>query len=216
MTQISDIDIVQIDGATAESIDYDTEDDGRIAVQTGGELHAWAADLDEAKATIAAMLGHPVRLRRAEASGGETRWTAEWAEVPTTIAELAGTIAERHGIDSLDAARGVVQFHADQIADDPNLSEDGGLTPAGVDLVTAAIAESYANGYFAPSAQQFIEDIAAEAAAIAEAEQIAAEHTARRDELIRAALRTELPRAEIAAAAGVKEARLYQIRDGRR
>lgn len=41
-------------------------------------------------------------------------------------------------------------------------------------------------------------------------------HTEERDELVRAALRTDLRRADIAAAAGVKEARLYQIRDGRR
>lgn len=51
---------------------------------------------------------------------------------------------------------------------------------------------------------------------IADERAAAARHTARRDELIRAAMRTELPRAAIAAAAGVKEARLYQIRDRRR
>lgn len=58
--------------------------------------------------------------------------------------------------------------------------------------------------------------IEAAAAAIAAAERQVAEHTDRRDELIRSALRTELRRADIAAAAGLREARLYQIRDGRR
>jgi hypothetical protein len=51
---------------------------------------------------------------------------------------------------------------------------------------------------------------------ISDAEGTIAEATARRDELVRAAMRTELPRAKIAEAARVKEARLYQIRDGRR
>jgi len=68
----------------------------------------------------------------------------------------------------------------------------------------------------ATTTRTLIEDIADEAAAIAAAEKIVAERVVRRDELIRAALRTELPRAAIASAAGVKEARLYQIRDGRR
>jgi hypothetical protein len=38
----------------------------------------------------------------------------------------------------------------------------------------------------------------------------------RRDALIRAAMAAGLPRAAIAQAAGLTEARLYQIRDGRR
>jgi len=37
-----------------------------------------------------------------------------------------------------------------------------------------------------------------------------------RDDLIRSAMRTELRRDDIAAAAGLGAARLYQIRDGRR
>lgn len=136
----------------------------------------------------------------------------------TTIDTLAQTIRNAHGIDTLDAAREVVTVHVDQISDDPDLwnADTDSLTEAGVELVTGAIAESYARGYHATAAQQLIEDIAAEAAAIEAAERTVAERTTRRDELVRAALRTELRRAEIAAAAGVKEARLYQIRDGRR
>ncbi len=61
-----------------------------------------------------------------------------------------------------------------------------------------------------------LNDLADAAKAVEAHEARLAERIAGRDNLIRAALRTELPRAAIAAAAGVKEARLYQIRDGRR
>lgn len=136
----------------------------------------------------------------------------------TTIDTLAETIRETRGIDTLDAARDTVAVLVDQINDDPDLwdADSETLTPAGVEVVTAQIAESYAQGSHATTAQQLLEDIAEEAQAIKGAEDTIAERTARRDELIRAALRTELPRAAIAKAAGVKEARLYQIRDGRR
>lgn len=136
----------------------------------------------------------------------------------TTIDDLAQTVRAAHDIDTLDAARDVVRVHVDQISDDLELwnAETGELTPAGVDLVTAAITESYATGLHATAAQQLLEQIADEAAAIAVAERVAAAATERRDQLIRSALRTELPRAAIADAARLKPARLYQIRDGRR
>jgi hypothetical protein len=136
----------------------------------------------------------------------------------TTIDTLTQTVRDTHGIDALDAARQVVTVHVDQISDDPGLwdANTSTLTDAGVELVTGAIAESYAQGYHATAAQQLLDDIADEAAAIEAATRVVAEATARRDEIIRAALRTELPRAAIARAADLKEARLYQIRDGRR
>lgn len=136
----------------------------------------------------------------------------------TTIDALAHTIRAAHDIDTLDAAREVVRVHVDQISDDPDLwnAETDELTAAGVELVTGAVAESYAGGYHATAAQRLLDQIADEAAAIEAAERAVAEATERRDELVRAALRTELPRAAIADAAGVKPARLYQIRDGRR
>lgn len=130
----------------------------------------------------------------------------------TTIDDLARTIADRHGIDTLDAAREVVTVHVDQISDDPDLwdAESSTLTDAGAEVVTRAVAESYSVGAVATRAAQILVEL----------EQLAAERKQlddRRDELIRAALRTELRRADIAAAAGFKsEARLYQIRDGRR
>lgn len=136
----------------------------------------------------------------------------------TSIDTLAQAIRDTHGIDTLDAARDVVKVLVDQIADDPELwdADTDTLTEAGVELVSGVIAESYKQGYHASGAQRLIDDIADEAAAIEAAEQAIKERTVRRDELIRAALHTELRRADIAAAAGVKEARLYQIRDGRR
>ncbi len=64
--------------------------------------------------------------------------------------------------------------------------------------------------------EEILAALGAERQAIADAEQAAAEHAARRDELIRAAFGTLLPRAAVAEAAGLAKARLYQIRDGRR
>lgn len=136
----------------------------------------------------------------------------------TTIEELARTTAASHGIDSHAAALDVVRVHVDQIADDSDLynAETEQLTDDGAEVVATAIAESYAQGLHATRACDLLDEIAREATAISEADQAIKDHTAERNALIRAALRTELPRTDIAAAARVKEARLYQIRDGRR
>ncbi len=136
----------------------------------------------------------------------------------TTIDELAETTLAEHDIDTMDAARQVVTVHIDEIRDDEDLwnVETQSLTAAGVEVVTTAIAQAYANGQYATDAQRLLDDLAEAAAAITEAEQSIAERTERRDALIRRALKTELPRQAIADAAGVKPARLYQIRDGRR
>jgi hypothetical protein len=136
----------------------------------------------------------------------------------TTIEDLAQDIRNIHGIDSMDAARDVVRVHVDQIASDIDLYNPGTgeLTDAGTAVVTEAVAQSYRRGFNSTHAENLLALIDAEAGQIEAAEKEIAERTERRDELIRAALRTELPRASIAAAAGVKEARLYQIRDGRR
>jgi hypothetical protein len=136
----------------------------------------------------------------------------------TTIGDLAHAIAAEHGIDSFDAARDVVTVHVDQIADDPDLwnRDTETLTPAGVELVTGAVAESYRQGINSTTVDRLLDEIATAARDIAETEKRLAEQIADRDHLIRAALRTEARRCDIAAAAGVKEARLYQIRDGRR
>jgi hypothetical protein len=136
----------------------------------------------------------------------------------TTIEELAQAIQNTHGIDSHDAALEVVRVHVDQILGDVDLydADTGLLTYAGTALLTEAIAQSYARGFNSTHADNLLALIDVEAGAIKAAQDEIAERTERRDELIRAALRTELPRSVIAEAAGVKEARLYQIRDGRR
>jgi hypothetical protein len=59
-------------------------------------------------------------------------------------------------------------------------------------------------------------ELAAVARDRAEAEKHLDHLEGRRDELVRALLQTRVPREDIAAAARVKPARLYQIRDGRR
>lgn len=136
----------------------------------------------------------------------------------TTIEELARTIAETHGIDSHAAAIDVVRVHVDQITDDPDLydPEAEELTGDGAAVVAQAVADSYAHDMYGTTAARLLNDLTTAARKLALAEQAVRDHTAARDEMIRAALKTELRRADIAAAAGVKEARLYQIRDGRR
>lgn len=129
----------------------------------------------------------------------------------TSIDDLAREIADTHGIDTLDAAREVAKVHVDQISDDPDLWDTATdtLTPAGVDLVKGAIAESYSIGAVATRAAQILADLEETATEI---ERLGA----RRDELVRAAMKTELRRDDIATAARLTTARLYQIRDGRR
>lgn len=136
----------------------------------------------------------------------------------TTIDELAETILEAHDLDTMDAARDVVNVHLDQIRDDEDLwmADSMLLTAAGAEVVTGAIAESLAQGLYSTRGQHLLNGIADVAAAIARSEQATAEHVERRDDLIRKALKTDLSRVDIAAAARVKPARLYQIRDGRR
>lgn len=156
--------------------------------------------------------------------GSSTMWIGgtPYAVVPSdaamTIDELARIVQSVYGIDTLVAAREGVGVLVDQISDDSDLwdSQTQTLTAAGIGIVLGATAESYTQGYYATTAVELIEEIANENRSAEEAQKVAAEHLARRDELVRSALRTELPRTAIADAANVKLARLYQIRDGRR
>lgn len=134
-----------------------------------------------------------------------------------TINQLAAKLGNHHGVDP-DAMATSVRILVDQICADPDLwdAETDRLTQAGADLVAIQVAETYAAGTVATEAAELLEQIAAAEAARAAASRQADGHTARRDELIRAALRTEARRSDIAAAGGIGESRLYQIRDGRR
>ena len=131
---------------------------------------------------------------------------------------LARKIAATHGITTHAAAREVVIVHAEQLTDDPNLwnADTEQLTTAGEALVVQAVDEAYTAGTLATSATTFLEDIAAAAAEMVTAERDLATARDRRDDLIRAAMRTELPRDAIATAGRIKPARLYQIHYGRR
>lgn len=135
----------------------------------------------------------------------------------TTIESLAQDIRAQYDID-MDAARDIVQVHVDMIRDDADLwSEDAAtLTPAGVEVVTEAVAIAYRKELHGTVAASLLDEIGNAAAEIRATESKLADLIQERDEAIRKALRTELRRADIAAAAGLKEARLYQIRDGRR
>ncbi|WP_018214728.1 hypothetical protein [Salinispora vitiensis] len=128
----------------------------------------------------------------------------------TSIDDLAAEIADRHGI-ALEAAVEAAEVHAGQIRDDDDLWDTvtHTATPAGVEMITAAIDESYSIGAVATRAAQILVEL----------EEVTGEIdrlSARRDELVRSGLQTELRRDDIAAAARVTRARLYQIRDGRR
>lgn len=135
----------------------------------------------------------------------------------TSINDLAIDVANAHGI-SHTAAVDAITVHVDTINDDPDLwnPDTNQLTDAGVEVVTAAIAETYNTGAIATYATQLLEQIADAEARRADHARRADEARAARDELIRAAMRTEARRADIMAAGNVGEQRLYQIRDGRR
>jgi hypothetical protein len=129
--------------------------------------------------------------------------------IMTTIEDLARTVADTHGIASIDAARDVVCVHVTEIADDGDLynPQTRELTDAGTVLVTEAIARCYGNGIYSTYASLLLGMIEAVAAQSGRATQCV--------ELIHAALHTELRRADIAAAAGISEDVLDQIHAGK-
>lgn len=132
----------------------------------------------------------------------------------TTVDQLAGMLRVQLDLADPQATRDAVATVVGSIADDPDLWDPASatLTPAGVVAVTAVMSQPDHGS----AESRLLEDIAEAAAAIEAAQRSVAEHTERRDELVRVAMGTALPREEIAAAAGVRPARLYQIRDGHR
>ncbi len=128
----------------------------------------------------------------------------------TTIADLAHSIQQQHGIDSHGAALAIINVYVDQISDDPDLWDDARheLTPDGERVIRGAVEAAEAQELYGTVATQALEALAEKAAA-------ARETTAERDSLIRFLMTTEIPRKKIAEAGLVSEPRLYQIRDGR-
>jgi predicted DNA-binding transcriptional regulator AlpA len=59
--------------------DYDPEDAGKLAIQYDGQLEAFAAELDAARAHISAATGTAIQLTPAGSYHGESRWTAHTA-----------------------------------------------------------------------------------------------------------------------------------------
>ncbi len=129
----------------------------------------------------------------------------------TTQEDLARSIQQAHGIDSFGAALSIVEVYVGQIADDPDLwdPETLQLTDEGEQVVTAAVEAANEQNLYSTHNTALLDAIANTAKEILE-------RTHERDSLIRSAMKTEIPRAKIAAAADLTEARLYQIRDGRR
>lgn len=132
----------------------------------------------------------------------------------TTIDDLAGRVAQEREID-VAAARDLVSIYVGQINDDPDLwnIDVETLTSDGVDVVLAAIATAYEQDLSSTAETQMLEELEDITRRRAE---VVAELDERRGELVRTLMSTGVARKRIAQAAGLKEARLYQIRDGRR
>lgn len=135
----------------------------------------------------------------------------------TTIDQLAETVSERHRIP-VAAARDVVTTYVNQIHDDADLwdAESGALSAAGVAVVTTAIETAYANDLNSTAEDRLLMDLGDVAAELRRLAEAAEQATERRDELVRTLMTTAVGRDQIAAASGLKLARLYQIRDRRR
>lgn len=136
----------------------------------------------------------------------------------TTVAALADTIRKTHDIDTIEAARDVVESFLPQIATDPELwnAETETFTRQGTRVVTCAVSVSYTQGFNSTADDRLLYDIADAQREIDEAKRTVEYHVEVRDKLIRTALKTALSRKDIMTAAGLSRDRLYQIRDGRR
>lgn len=132
----------------------------------------------------------------------------------STIDGLASRVAQEREID-FAAARDVVTTYAGQISDDPDLwSVDAEtLTPDGVEVVLTAIATAYEHDLNSTTETLMLDELEDIRRRRGE---LVTELDERRDELVRTLMGTSVARKRIADAAGLKEARLYQIRDGRR
>lgn len=130
-----------------------------------------------------------------EASGGNGIWQAmapaETIEDDGTAEELASFVAGNQTVAKSGTWRVRVW-----------VGDDTGVEPA---------AE-----YERPESEVADELLAALTRVTARRARLVEELDAQRDSLVRELMGTSAPRGRIASAAGVKEARLYQIRDGRR
>jgi hypothetical protein len=132
----------------------------------------------------------------------------------TAIDGLASRVAQQREID-FTAARDVVSTYAGQISDDPDLwsADSETLSDDGVEVVLTAIATAYEHDLNSTGEGHMLDELEDITRRRAE---LVAELDDRRDQLVRTLMGTSVARKRIAEAAGLKEARLYQIRDGRR
>lgn len=119
-----------------------------------------------------------------------------------TVSELSRAVASVHGIDDLSAATAVVWAHLTEVRDDPDFYDTGtgAFTADGAAFIIESINQSYQIGAVSTIASDLL--------------RLIEESTgSERDAYVRSALRTELRRVDIAAAAGVAAADLDRIRD---
>lgn len=133
---------------------------------------------------------------------------AEYIELDT----LAGILARNLDIDQRSALA-LVRDYTRQLADDPDMVDATGrrLTPAGTNAVARAAYDTYRVDAVHATTSTLLTQIERTRDEAFAALELHRAHLWRRDQLIRAAMRTAADRADIAAAAGITTKRLYQI-----
>lgn len=138
-----------------------------------------------------------------------------------SIDALAAELATKYDIDRT-AARTAVETYAGQLNDDDTLYDEtsGELTKAGAELVRDQFAADYAGqpapGSVGATHLELREEIKKSVALANDLAQRRDGEIARRDDLVRAAIKGGVRVEDIAQDVGLKRARIYQIRDGRR
>lgn len=139
----------------------------------------------------------------------------------SSIDALAAELATKHDIDRA-AAKAAIETYAGQLSDDATLYDEtsGDLTDAGADLVRDQFAADYDGqptpGNVGANHVELRDEIKASMQRANELAQERDDEIARRDDLIRAAIKGGVRVEDIAQDVGLKRARIYQIRDGRR
>ena len=136
----------------------------------------------------------------------------------TDINELAQRAAERFGIDGeavVDIARTYLKQGAEAVGDDPRLIDEDDLTDEQIDTVMTAIEAEMGNAHAAD--EQDLAELGDLRDRIALLEEELARIAEERDRIVRRLLANAVvPVKDVAEAAGLTRARIYQIRDGRR
>lgn len=136
----------------------------------------------------------------------------------TDITELAQTAAGRFGIDeeaAIDIARTYLRQGAEAVGDDPELIDEDDLTDGQIDTVLTAIEAEMGNAHAAD--EQDLAELGDLRDRIALLEEQVVRISEERDRIVRRLLANAVvPVKDVAEAAGLTRARIYQIRDGRR